>query len=88
MIRQTVSRLALPMCSGQRAPDQNPPLVSSMSAFVHVVDDDPSFRASVGRLLRACGYAVETYEFAEQLLQRLPDDPGPGCLLINVLILC
>ena len=47
-----------------------------MSAIVHVVDDDASFRTSISRLLRACGYAVESYEFAEQLLKRLPDNAG------------
>jgi FixJ family two-component response regulator len=31
-----------------------------VSATVHIVDDDASFRTSTGRLLRACGYAVET----------------------------
>ena len=36
--------------------------VTSVSAIVHIVDDDASFRTSTGRLLRACGYAVETYE--------------------------
>ena len=35
--------------------------VTSMPATVHIVDDDASFRTSVGRLLRACGYGVETY---------------------------
>ena len=57
-----------------------------MSAVVHIVDDDASFRTSTGRLLRACGYAVETYESAEQLLKRLPDDAGPGCILLDVKI--
>jgi RNA polymerase sigma factor (sigma-70 family) len=55
-----------------------------MSAVVHIVDDDASFRTSTGRLLRACGYAVETYQSAEQLLERLPDDPAPGCILLDV----
>ena len=57
-----------------------------MSAVVHIVDDDESFRTSTGRLLRASGYAVETYESAEQLLQRLPDDAGPSCILLDVRI--
>jgi RNA polymerase sigma factor (sigma-70 family) len=57
---------------------------ASVSAVVHIVDDDASFRTSTGRLLRACGYAVETYQSAEQLLQRLPDDPAPGCILLDV----
>jgi FixJ family two-component response regulator len=58
--------------------------VTSMSAIVHIVDDDASFRNSMGRLLRACGYAVETYESAEQLLTRLPDDPGVSCILLDI----
>ena len=35
--------------------------VNSVSAIVHVVDDDASFRTSISRLLRQCGYAVESY---------------------------
>ena len=57
-----------------------------MSAVVHVVDDDGSFRTSTGRLLRACGYAVESYESAEQLLKRLPDNTGVGCILLDIRI--
>ena len=57
-----------------------------MSAVVHIVDDDESFRTSTQRLLRASGYAVETYESAEQLLQRLPDDAGPSCILLDIRI--
>ena len=55
-----------------------------MSAVVHIVDDDASFRTSTGRLLRACGYAVETYDSAEQLLKRLPNGAGPGCILLDI----
>ena len=55
-----------------------------MSGIIHIVDDDASFRTSTGRLLRACGYAVESYESAEQLLTRLPDDPGVGCILLDI----
>jgi RNA polymerase sigma factor (sigma-70 family) len=55
-----------------------------VSSIVHIVDDDASFRTSMGRLLRACGYAVETYESAEQLLNGLPDDPGPACILLDI----
>ena len=58
--------------------------LTSMSAIVHIVDDDASFRTSTGRLLRACGYAVETYESAEQLLARLPDDLGASCVLLDI----
>jgi FixJ family two-component response regulator len=58
--------------------------VISLTATVHIVDDDASFRTSTGRLLRACGYATETYESAEQLLTRLPDDPGVSCILLDI----
>ena len=59
--------------SRQPAPGQDMAGVTSVSAVVHIVDDDASFRTSTGRLLRACGYAVETYASAEQLLKRLPE---------------
>jgi FixJ family two-component response regulator len=59
--------------------------VPPLPGVVHIVDDDPSFRTSTARLLRACGYAVETYESAEQLLERLPDDvAGVSCILLDV----
>ncbi len=55
-----------------------------MSAIVHIVDDDASFRTSTCRLLRTCGYAVESYDSAEQFLTRLPDDPGVSCILLDI----
>ena len=58
--------------------------VTSVSPVVHIVDDDAFFRTATGRLLRACGYAVETYESAEQLLQRLPNGAVPGCILLDI----
>jgi FixJ family two-component response regulator len=58
--------------------------MTSVTAIVHIVDDDTSFRTSTGRLLRACGYAVETYASAEELLKRLPDGAAPGCILLDI----
>ncbi len=55
-----------------------------MSAVVHIVEDDSSFRTATQRLLRASGYVVETYKSAEQLLRRLPDDAGPSCILLDI----
>ena len=57
-----------------------------MRVLVHIVDDDPSFRADTGRLLRVLGYEVAMYEFAEQLLRRLPDNAAPSCILLDVRI--
>jgi FixJ family two-component response regulator len=53
---------------------------------VHVVDDEPSVRKAVGRLLRAAGYAVAVYESAEQLLNHLPEKSESGCILLDVLM--
>ena len=58
--------------------------VRHVSAVVHIVEDDSSFRTATQRLLRASGYVVETYESAEQLLERLPDDAGPSCILLDI----
>jgi RNA polymerase sigma factor (sigma-70 family) len=58
--------------------------VTFVSAVVHIVDDDASFRTSTGRVLRASGYTVETYESAEQLSKRLPNDARPGCILLDI----
>ena len=54
-----------------------------MTASVHVVDDDASFRTAVGRHLRAAGYRVFTYETASDLLARLPL-AAPGCVILDV----
>jgi len=86
VIGKTVRRLALSVCSGQHALGQDKPLETSLPAIVHIVDDDSSFRTSTGRLLRACGYTIETYASAEQLLKRLPDQPSPGCILLDIKI--
>jgi len=53
---------------------------------VHVVDDDESFRTAIERRLKKAGYAVATYPSAQQLLDRLPDEAEPGCILLDVRI--
>jgi RNA polymerase sigma factor (sigma-70 family) len=51
---------------------------------VHVIDDDPAFRTAIGRVLKASGYAVALYESAAQLLDHLPGDDEPSCILLDV----
>jgi FixJ family two-component response regulator len=60
--------------------------VSAVPTLVHIIDDDASFRTTTGRLLRLCGYEVAMYESAEHLLERLPDDARPSCILLDVKI--
>ena len=57
-----------------------------MPGLVHVVDDDESFRTAIERRLKKAGYEVATYPSAQHLLDRLPDQRGPGCILLDVRI--
>ena len=54
-----------------------------MAAKIFVVDDDPSIRRSLERLLRAAGHLVETFVSARQFLER-GDLAAPGCLVLDV----
>ncbi len=56
----------------------------ALPTVIHIVDDDASFRTAVGGLLRGSGYEIAVYELARQLLERLPDDVGPSCILLDV----
>lgn len=58
----------------------------SLPAFVHVVDDDASFRTAIERRLKKAGYEVATYPSAQHLLDRLPTETEPGCILLDVRI--
>jgi RNA polymerase sigma factor (sigma-70 family) len=51
---------------------------------VHVIDDDVGFRTAIGRVLKAAGYEVALYESAAQLLDHLPSEDEPGCVLLDV----
>ncbi|WP_061024786.1 response regulator [Bradyrhizobium sp. CCH5-F6] len=57
-----------------------------MPGLVHVVDDDASFRTAVERRLKLAGHEVATYSSAQDLLDRLPGDDRPGCILLDVQI--
>ena len=57
-----------------------------MPGFVHIVDDDASFRKAMERLLKHAGYEVATYPSAQHLLDHLPTDGVLGCILLDVRI--
>ena len=57
-----------------------------MPAVIHIVDDDASFRNAMSRMLRTAGYGVESYENAQQLLDKLPNDDQAGCILLDLQI--
>ena len=57
-----------------------------LSGFVHVVDDDASFRKAMERRLKQAGYEVATYPSALHLLLNLPTESVPSCILLDVRI--
>jgi FixJ family two-component response regulator len=57
-----------------------------VQGFVHIVDDDASFRTAMERRLKHAGYEVAAYGSAEQLLDHLPSDSVLGCILLDVRI--
>ena len=57
-----------------------------MPGLVHVIDDDASFRGAMERRLKHAGYEVATYASARHLLDRLPSESVPGCILLDVQI--
>ncbi len=50
---------------------------------VFVIDDDPSVRKSLSRLLRSIGYAVETFSSTEEFLTREFFN-AVGCIILDV----
>jgi FixJ family two-component response regulator len=57
-----------------------------MRGCVHIVDDDVSFRTAMERRLKHAGYEVATYPSARHLLDRLPSESIPSCILLDVRI--
>ena len=51
--------------------------------LVFVVDDDPSVRRGLTRLLLSAGYCVEAFSSAADFLARDPHN-GPSCLILDV----
>jgi FixJ family two-component response regulator len=52
-------------------------------AKVFVVDDDPSVRRALARMLASAGYRVEAFGCAEEFL-RQPSQAGPACAVVDV----
>jgi FixJ family two-component response regulator len=52
-------------------------------ALVGIVDDDPSVRKGLARLVKAAGYRVEVFASAREFLARPPQE-DPCCLLLDV----
>lgn len=62
----------------------NSPQSASASGTVFVVDDDPSVRRSLERLVRSAGWAVRTFASAEELLREDLPAAERACLIADV----
>lgn len=52
-------------------------------AIIHIVDDDPSIRSALARLLEAGGFAVQSYDSAERFVDAAPRE-ARGCILLDL----
>src|SRR6266542_2348379 len=57
--------------------------MTTPSPIVFVIDDDPSVRKALSRLLKSVGFPVEAFATSEEFLaQSLPD--VPACVILDV----
>jgi FixJ family two-component response regulator len=52
-------------------------------SLIFLIDDDPSVRKGVSRLLRSAGYKSEVFESASDFLAR-EQHRGPACIIVDV----
>jgi RNA polymerase sigma factor (sigma-70 family) len=57
--------------------------VTDSAAIVFVVDDDPSVRRSLKRLIKSAGFTVESFASAQEFLEG-PRPDIPGCLVLDI----
>jgi FixJ family two-component response regulator len=54
-----------------------------LNSLVFAIDDDPSVRKGLARLLRSAGYKSEIFESASDFLKR-EQHAGPACVIVDV----
>jgi FixJ family two-component response regulator len=54
------------------------------SPTVFLIDDDPSVRRALARLIKSAGYQVQTFTSAREFLDGIPDVGRPACLVLDV----
>jgi len=57
--------------------------MNPMETTVYVVDDDPSVRAGLSRLLQSMGLTVKTFASAREFLEQAVAEE-PGCLIVDL----
>lgn len=59
-------------------------MIAAEGVSLCIVDDDPSVRSSLTRLMRAEGIEPMAFATAEEFLEHLPNLPGPCCALLDI----
>jgi FixJ family two-component response regulator len=59
-------------------------VIGATGIGLYIVDDDPSVRASLARLLRAEGADPQVFASAEEFLEFVPRIDGPACALLDI----
>jgi FixJ family two-component response regulator len=59
-------------------------MIAAEGVSLFIVDDDPSVRSSLTRLLRAEGAQPLAFATAEEFLDYLPNVSGPSCALLDI----
>jgi FixJ family two-component response regulator len=59
------------------------PVMGDANPSVLIIDDDPEFRDSVGRLLQSVGLDTRQFSSVSEFLKADPSD-GPTCLLLDI----
>jgi FixJ family two-component response regulator len=68
---------------GEAQSELKTPVISCDTPVIFVVDDDVSVRESLELLILSAGWQPETFESAEEFLERSRID-GPSCLVLDV----
>ena len=55
-----------------------------MLMMVYLVDDDPSVRKALARLIRASGYAIKTFASAREFIEFKSETTEVACLVLDV----
>ncbi len=58
---------------------------ADLTSLVYVVDDDPSVRKSLQRLLESSGFLVQTFKSGQEFLRDV-DRKEAGCLILDVVM--
>jgi len=59
-------------------------MIAAEGVSLFIIDDDPSVRTSITRLLRAEGADPQAFATAEEFLEFLPGITGPSCALLDI----